>query len=435
MTYDYSKQYSLVDPEDDPMNLVSVMPADFSDHQVNDSPQADPFYQGKAATGAVVDNPYSTRGALLREQADAASSEAIANLNRALNNRPQVSKEQGLTAALLGLVPTVGGAIIGSAVGKPKLPPGTFGVKLEETGMGAGGMMGAKAGMKASQDYLSSLDTTKEDNDILMRLAEYQNRRGQTLLNEANQTEIAKLNQEQIDARQQNYLALQRELAGNKPAPRQTENEVISTAMSKLQQSNPQLYQKLLGDVNALTPEEKLQIPPELMPTILAKTQQKKDFSFGGLPAAMQDSIRKSKFVVDEARSIASDIEKSGNSWASYQAAKGLSAADTQGLGLRLTYLADSLARAKSGAALNKQEEETYGKMAKGDISAEPAQVAHLLRVLAESEAKQVLSMKPLLQADSIDSFMGSFQPAEDPRKKALDDKIAALETQINAMP
>ena len=100
----------------------------------------------------------------------------------------------------------------------------------------------------------------------------------------------------------------------------------------------------------ALTDEDRLQLPPELVPFVMNSAPKQNGSYFDNFSAAQQDSIRKSKFAIDEARSIAGDLEKSGYSWAKFQTMRGLSAADTEGIGLRLKYLADSLARAKAEA-------------------------------------------------------------------------------------
>ena len=204
-------QLQLVDPRElDLSGLMDVAgTADRSEDTVDDSSSGDYFTQGRAAGGSAA-NPYSTRAALLKEQADHVSADAIATLNRALANQHDTgaTPEQGLTAALLAAVPAIGGAMIGSSM-KTKVPAGTFGAKIDPVGAGSIGMIGLDAGTKAAGGYLKSLQPSKEENDTLLRLAEYKNRQAQSWLGQAGQAEMAGLNAQQANSRQDRQFANQ----------------------------------------------------------------------------------------------------------------------------------------------------------------------------------------------------------------------------------
>lgn len=260
MTYQYDENGDIVDEESST--------ADFGETQVSENKSADPFTQGIQATGKT-SNPYSTRADLLKSYADAASNDAIENLKRALNNKPTVTPKQGALAALLSIVPTVGGAIIGKTVGNAKMPAGTFGAKLEDTGMGAGGLIGLKAGMKASGDYLSSLDDTTEEDNILMRLAEYQNRRAGNLYQQANQTELAGLKSKEeeklANQKYQNQLAIEKYRATHRAADKPTVAESTTKAWSSFMSNYPDLAAEVAQNgLKNVSKEDFLKIPPEL---------------------------------------------------------------------------------------------------------------------------------------------------------------------------
>jgi hypothetical protein len=111
-----------------------------------------------------------------------------------------------------------------------------------------------------------------------------------------------------------------------------------------------------------------------------------------GFSAAAADELRKSYAVVQEADTVADMLDKSDLGWGDYQLMRRVGAADKDGLGVAIKNLADRLTRARTGAALNKNEEALYSKMVGGDITVEPKQAAKLLRKLAASESRYLQS-------------------------------------------
>lgn len=260
--------YQSLDPEEnDPyswgLSEDYYTTADRPEDQVIEAPTADPFTQGRAATNAKPD-PYGTRAQQLQTQAKAVSADAMATLERALKNQQHVTAEQGIAAALLAVIPTIGGGIIGRSVGRSKLPEGTFGVgKLAPTGFSAGAQAGLEGGLKAADSYLDSFKPSKEQQEALLRMAEYKNREAQTLRTEANQTELAGLNAQQADSRMnqqfENAKELQRlRMAGKGPTDSEIEKAKLSdpnyiSALQKLTTPEDQG-----GGSAALTPAERL---------------------------------------------------------------------------------------------------------------------------------------------------------------------------------
>lgn len=132
------------------------------------------------------------------------------------------------------------------------------------------------------------------------------------------------------------------------------------------------------------------------------------EISIKDLPAEAQNKIYASKAVIDEAREISTELKKIGPSWTELQGSKYFSGLDKKGVGLALSNLADRLARARSGAALNDAEVELYNKLVKGDVTASPSQVANLLEKLANSEIrfnKSVLSTVRASKSGNIEDI------------------------------
>lgn len=89
--------------------------------------------------------------------------------------------------------------------------------------------------------------------------------------------------------------------------------------------------------------------------------------------------------AISEARDLATTLTNSKTTWAGLRAAKNFSGLDQEGIGLRFKDLADVLGRARSGAALNANEEKLYRDLVGGDYTASPAQVTNLLNKLSDT--------------------------------------------------
>lgn len=117
------------------------------------------------------------------------------------------------------------------------------------------------------------------------------------------------------------------------------------------------------------------------------------------LSAPMTEALSKSKSIIDETRHIAGLLDASGPSWIDFRTQKAFSGADKEGIAMLILNATDRLARSRSGAALNKEESKRLDRIMAGDLSATPAQVASLLRKLADAEARAVTSQLEFVNA------------------------------------
>lgn len=130
-----------------------------------------------------------------------------------------------------------------------------------------------------------------------------------------------------------------------------------------------------------------------------AEAQGKQDvegvngFPLKDLPPTVAYDLAKSKGVIDEANQIANALDASGKSWADLKTSQVFSGLDKDGIALSLKNLADRLARARTGAAINVTEQKLYEDLVGGDLTADPKQVANLLRKLAQAESRMGNSM------------------------------------------
>jgi hypothetical protein len=106
------------------------------------------------------------------------------------------------------------------------------------------------------------------------------------------------------------------------------------------------------------------------------------------LPADSVKSLALSSSIINEARNVATELDKADQSWAELKTSKLFSGMDDKGIALQMQNLADKLGRARSGAAMSEAEQSLYNKLIGGDITASPKQSAQLLRKLANAEAR-----------------------------------------------
>lgn len=135
----------------------------------------------------------------------------------------------------------------------------------------------------------------------------------------------------------------------------------------------------------------------------VAAAKEKMKGPLSGIPAATQAQLAKSKSVVDEARVVADDLAQI-TGWTELQSTKMFSGADQEGVGIALANLADKLARARTGAAMNKEETKLYSKIIGGDLSAGPQQVAKLLKKLADAESRMSKSEMGFFENPTFDN-------------------------------
>lgn len=127
---------------------------------------------------------------------------ALDDLKKALMAQPNTSPQQGIAAALLAAVPTIGGALIGGAIGRPQLPAGAYGVNMNNVQLGAGAGMaeGAKVGGDAAAQYLKSLDTSPQEKAIALQKAQWEEKQGDTLQQQSDQFNMKDLEVQQANS-------------------------------------------------------------------------------------------------------------------------------------------------------------------------------------------------------------------------------------------
>ena len=127
------------------------------------------------------------------------------------------------------------------------------------------------------------------------------------------------------------------------------------------------------------------------------------------------EKFSEQKSFIEESASIANELNQI-DSWTDFRKMRSFSSADKNGLALRLKNLADKLARARSGAALNDAEKKHYDQLISGDLTASPQDASRLLRKLATTEAKYVqdqIKLGQTVQDGGMDSLIEGFNLPE----------------------
>lgn len=120
-------------------------------------------------------------------------------LQDAMQKQAYISPSQGISAALLAAIPTLGGYLLGSTVDTPEIPKGVYGVDMSKNPSGAayGGMLGAKGGEDAASMYFKSIqDEQDQQNAIRLKQAALEEKRADAAGAEAKQYQMAGLNKQ-----------------------------------------------------------------------------------------------------------------------------------------------------------------------------------------------------------------------------------------------
>lgn len=171
----------------------------------------------------------------------------------------------------------------------------------------------------------------------------------------------------------------------------------FATQLSLMQAEQQQANQQAMADRQAKIEDAVLQ--RNAMLPVYAKEQEirgqknpsgtKVNVGFG---TEAENKMMDSKSVIDEALSFAEDLKNVDPSYLDIRGAMNFTALDEHGFGQRAMNLVDLLGKSRSGASLNKQEEVLYGKLIKGDATADPADMRRLLTKLAQAEARRTKS-------------------------------------------
>jgi len=177
---------------------------------------------------------------------------------------------------------------------------------------------------------------------------------------------------------------------------------------------------------------EKKMSEAEIDAEIAAKFPKTKEGKLPELGQALQDTLSNSKSIIDEARLVASEIEKIP-SWGQYQASKYFSGMDQNGVASSVKNLIDRLGKLRSGAQLNDSEQKTYNSILGGDFSVDPKLAAALIRKFAAAENRMSRTrVKSALELADPKKALGVF-PEELPEENALNLQNLSDE-QLNAL-
>jgi hypothetical protein len=416
--------------------------------------ESDPFSQGRGATGDILAG-YSSRADLLNSQAEMQRNDAMELMQRALTNAPQVTAQQGIAAALLAAIPTLGGALIGKAVGSNKIPQGMYGIKgLEPLGMSAGGAMGAEIGNKASQDFLTRLDRTKETTPIMLAQARLLNDQAQQTASQANQVENARLNAEtdmnMIPLREQSQMRVQaasqaQSLANQLEVQQQRDliEKLPPELLAKKQLTNEDLIGLNPSQVRVLTQWQEAQ-----------RRQQGQDTRLSGenfTPPSVatkkkMDDVLLTKQVGNQYLNELQSIASTNPDYITRQISTVLPATQIGALQKSLDLFAVQVRNARESGVMTEQDFNRYsGYLTIGPLDTFQSVIGRMkeLQNVTDLSAKSTLmsakagrenvaDYEQLLGYSAPSTFAELNQDPKAAQRAAIDAKIAALEAQIN---
>jgi hypothetical protein len=294
---------------------------------------------------------------------------ALDRLQFELQKKPEISMSQGIAAALLATIPTLGGYAIGKAVGSPEIPKGTYfpgmsGADFRET-FGVGGdaaaAEGAAIGAKAAGGYLDA--ETKQQQEMLKNSMEFDKKQFERLESKGLSLEQARLAQEAQNQRQNDQQEFMKE------ERRLTREAAIETAKANKKETIEDL----------MTKEQKLGRAEQLS----GRTPDGKRLP-SNLDAQVTKDAAQMKAATDYAYNIADKLEASKMSWAEMQAAKLVTKADRLYIAASLDRLTDSEGRRKSGAVIPPEEFAKIRRFIAGDDTLTPQEIAGYLRSYAD---------------------------------------------------
>ncbi len=140
---------------------------------------------------APVSDGYTSRATALLGQSNEAEDNAMSYLQRSLTKSKELTPGQGIAAALLAAVPSVGGFLLGKSVGDAAVPDGLYNVgKLAPTGASIGGQMGAAIGMNSAKSYVDATNArnlldSKNETDVYQKMSAMEQQRAGRLEQQA----------------------------------------------------------------------------------------------------------------------------------------------------------------------------------------------------------------------------------------------------------
>jgi hypothetical protein len=380
---------------------------------------------------------YNTRAHDLDAQSALADQNAMGYLNQAMGSTKEMSATQGIAAALLGLIPTVGGYLIGKSVGGTNYSDVPYQMnldKLAQTGAYSGGLQGAKQGIELLNSYTGGLEKDKEyENKILAEKSNIEQKRAQRLQTEADQMRQAGLKVDSQIAMMP--LELQQYAEQQKIASSSQIGTHIAQRDYDLKNPVPSTARQTIYDI--MTPEQKANYAAKQAGVNADGSPVKSAPSAPNLSPSMEKDLAEKGGLINMARDTASKV-KGFKSWTELQAAGTAGGLDPNAAFAAIRDTVDYVARDRSGAAIPPAEYEKIQGFIAGDITMTPAQVANFLEQHAERTRRfgeNVLKGALQLGSDPTNStIFAPPTPTVDPKaaeRERLDAQIAAIEAQL----
>lgn len=206
------------------------------------------------------------------------------------------------------------------------------------------------------------------------------------------------LGEQEVDASFKEQAKVRNQVLGN--LAQSDDPSIRNSAISQLLRDNeinlgteaPQPIGEQEGDATSLK-EEREQLQRDVGSVkignqLFADKQKKKG---EGLGVEESKQLALSGAFAQSAVRVADVLDKSGLNWAKLRLAKNFSAFDKTGVGLAMADLADRLTRARTGAALNANEQKLYDFLVGGDLTTTPEQASKLMRILAAQESEAII--------------------------------------------
>lgn len=299
-----------------------------------------------------------------------ANEDAMAYLRRALDTTPEVTPQQGIASALLAAVPTIGGYLIGNAVGRPKTPEGFYFDNQKDMALMSNdaGVQGATAGGSLADAYLSEIAKRQE-----LQRAQYKD------MAALKAREAADIRGMQSNAQSIRMQAdIQKEMIPLK--------EASSIRIAQAQQGpreptmwdmmSPAQKQARLAQISGVDAQgNPTQEAPHLRP----------------LDAETQKSITNTLTNIDIGKELADDLEKVPNI-GSYLKIKAASGLDPELIQSRMQMIVSGAINEISGTAASVPERENLTRMIQGDNTADPKMAARTLRNYLEIQRRKALN-------------------------------------------
>lgn len=316
---------------------------------------------------------YQTEEERMRQEQAAAESSAMDRLYQSMQKQADVSPQQSYAAALLAAIPTLGGYLIDRSVKAPKVPEGVYfedpNTYFNHFGQ-QGAIKGAEIGGKAAGQYFTNLDAQQEqENKINQAIAGQEFGKANKLASGIEALTQSDLQRQAVSADQEDRQQFEKEML-----PLRTQAQI------QVAQARPVTPPR--DPYEGYTPEQKANEIARKSGLDAQGNPIRKPFS---IDASTQERLQKITSFTEEVEGNIIPLLQKMPTYAGFKAAQAFSQADREGLMAQFENAKDVLVRARTGAAMNKEEGETYDKMLLGNFDADPQLIARVLGKLTAS--------------------------------------------------